>query len=71
MLATVGVSIALTGPGSISVDHVLGLDWSTAWGAGGVALGVIAAIATLVVLRRPRPAQLDATAHEDPLKEAA
>jgi putative oxidoreductase len=32
VLATVGASIALTGPGSISVDHALGLDWSTAWG---------------------------------------
>ena len=36
----VGASIALTGPGSVSVDHALGLDWSTAWGVGGVALGV-------------------------------
>ena len=33
--------------GSISVDHALGLDWSTAWGVGGIALGVAAAIATL------------------------
>jgi hypothetical protein len=30
VLATVGASIALTGPGDASVDHALGLDWSTA-----------------------------------------
>ena len=52
VLATVGATIALTGPGSVSVDHALGLDWTTAWGVGGVALGVAAAIATLL-LRRP------------------
>ncbi len=49
VLATVGAAIALTGPGSISVDHALGLDWSTAWGVGGITLGVGAAIATLVI----------------------
>ena len=70
VLATVGASIALTGPGSISVDHALGLDWSSAWGVGGLALGVIAAMATLV-LRRPLPAQPDATSADDPLEEAA
>ena len=51
VLATVGATIALTGPGSVSVGHALGLDWTTAWGVGGVALGVAAANATL--LRRP------------------
>ena len=52
VLATVGASIALTGPGDASVDHALGLELSTAWGIGGVALGVAAALATLL-LRRP------------------
>ncbi len=70
VLATVGASIALTGPGSISVDHALGLAWSTESGVGGVALGVIAAIATLV-LRRLLPAQPGTTAHDDSLEEAA
>jgi putative oxidoreductase len=70
VLATVGASIALTGPGSISTDHALGLDWSTAWAVSGVALGMIAAIATLA-LRWPMPAQPDATSHDDPLEEAA
>jgi putative oxidoreductase len=70
VLATVGASIALTGPGSVSADHALGLDWSTAAGIGGVAIGVIAAIATLV-LRQPIPAQPDATSQDVPLGEAA
>ena len=56
MLATVGASIALTGPGDASVDHALGLDWSTAWSVGGGALGVSAAFTTLL-LRRQTPAQ--------------
>jgi predicted ATPase len=30
-LATVSASIALTGPGSVSVDNALGLDWSAGW----------------------------------------
>ena len=48
VLATVGASIALTGPGvDLASTTRLGLDWSTAWGVGGVALGVAAAIATL------------------------
>jgi putative oxidoreductase len=70
VLATVGASIGLTGPRSISADHARGLDWSTAWGGGGVALGVTGALAVLV-LRRPTPAQPDATSHDDPLGEAA
>ena len=70
VLATVGASIALTGPGAISADHVLGVDWSTAWGAGGVALGVSAAIATLV-LRRPLPAQPDVASAVEAVAEAA
>jgi putative oxidoreductase len=70
VLATVGASIALTGPGSVSVDHALGLDWSAAWGIGGVAIGVIAAIATLV-LRHRRTAQPDTTSQDHTLGEAA
>ena len=64
VLATVGASIALTGPGSISVDHALGLDWSTAWGVAGITLGVTAAIVTLL-LRRRNPA----TTAEPPVDE--
>jgi putative oxidoreductase len=61
VLATVGASIALTGPGSASVDNALGLDWSTGWGVAGVALGVGAALATILVPRlRAQSAQTDA-----------
>jgi len=58
VLATVGAALALTGPGSVSVDNVLGLEWSTAWGVGGCALGIGAAIATLL-LRRPPAATVE------------
>jgi len=54
VLAAVGASIALTGPGSLSADHALGLEWSTAWGIGGVAVGVTAAMATLLLRRLTR-----------------
>jgi putative oxidoreductase len=70
VLATVGAAIALTGPGSVSADHALGFDWSTATGIGGVAIGVFAAIVTLVV-RQPIPAQPDAPSQDEPLGEAA
>ena len=51
VLATVGASVALTGPGSVSVDNALSLEWSTGWGVAGVALGVGAAF--LTILSRP------------------
>ena len=70
VLATVGAAIALTGPGSISVDHALGLDWSTAWGVAGIALGVGAAIATLL-LRRLGRAQPAVAVDDAPVGEAA
>jgi len=52
VLATVGASVALTGPGALSVDHVVGLDWPNSWGIAGVVVGLGAAIATML-LRRP------------------
>ncbi len=64
VLATVGATIALTGPGKASVDQALGLEWSTAWSVGGVALGVAAALATLL-LRRPTPAQPEVAVSEE------
>jgi putative oxidoreductase len=70
VLATVGAAIALTGPGSISIDHAIGLDWSTAWDVGGIVLGVGAAIATMV-LRRSRPAQPAVPVDNPPAGEAA
>ena len=71
VLATVGASIALTGPGSISVDHALGLDWSTAWGVGGVALGVAAAATTLLLRDGGAAQPAHGDGHDEPLADAA
>jgi putative oxidoreductase len=69
VLATVGASIALTGPGSASVDNALGLDWSAGWGVAGAALGVGAAFATILMPRLPaHSAQTDAPV--EPVGEA-
>jgi hypothetical protein len=46
------------------VDNALGLEWSAAWRLGGVALGVAAAIATLL-MRRPAAAQPAAASRHD------
>ena len=70
VLATVGASLALTGPGAISLDNAAGLGRSTAWGVGGVALGVAAAIATLL-LRRPPAGQSATSAPDKPLEGVA
>ena len=59
------------GPGSVSVDNALGLEWSAAWRLGGVALGVAATIATLL-MRRPAAAQpARSSGHDKPLGKAA
>ena len=71
VLATVGATIALTGPGSVSVDHALGLDWTTPWGVGGVALGVAAAIATLLLRRPPTTPASEAGRQRAPVEEVA
>ncbi len=52
VLATVGAAIALTGPGSISIDHLIGIEWSTPWSMVGIALGAGSAAATLLLRRR-------------------
>jgi putative oxidoreductase len=70
VLATVGAAIALTGPGAISVDHALGLEWSTAWGLAGTTLGLGAAVATLS-LRRLRRVQPAVRVDDAPVGEAA
>jgi putative oxidoreductase len=51
--AVTAIGLALTGPGRISVDHLLGLSWSWPFGAGAVALGVITAL-PLIVRRQRR-----------------
>jgi putative oxidoreductase len=68
VLATVGAAVSLTGPGSLSADHALGLDWSTAAGVGGIVLGVGTAAATLLLRRR---LQLTESPPQDALGKAA
>ncbi|RPF27653.1 DoxX family protein [Georgenia muralis] len=53
VLAVVGATVALTGPGAYSLDAVLGLQLSPVVGLGAIALGVLAA---LVVVARARTA---------------
>ena len=67
VLATVGASIALTGPGTASVDNAIGLHWSTAWGIGGIALGVAAAVATLLMKQPPAAPATPAAGNDEPL----
>jgi hypothetical protein len=71
MMLAVGLltPLALSGPGPVSADRALGLDWSAAWGIGAVAIGVIAAITTLL-LRQPIPALPDATSRDEPIEVA-
>jgi putative oxidoreductase len=71
VLATAGASIALTGPGAASVDNALGLDWSTAWGIGGIALGVVAAIVTLGMRRPPDAHAAPVSGNDEPLGKVA
>jgi putative oxidoreductase len=71
VLAAVGASLALTGPGAFSVDHALGLDWSAVWGVGGVALGVAGAGTTLLMQRWGAAHAADDERHDQPLAEAA
>jgi putative oxidoreductase len=70
VLAAVGATIALTGAGSASIDHALRLDWPPGIRVASVALGVTAAIATLL-LRAPRSGTVPAAGADRALDEAA
>ena len=50
--AVVAAGLAFTGAGRVSVDHLLGLTWLWPYGAGAVALGVIAALPLLALRQR-------------------
>ena len=59
ILATVALTLASTGPGALSVDALLGLDWSgPAWGAASLVAGL--AGGTVQLLSR----------HREPVAEA-
>ena len=58
VLGTVGLAIAIAGPGAFSIDAAIGVDgvldgWA---GAAFVAVGVAAAAAQMAVFFRPREA---------------
>jgi putative oxidoreductase len=71
VLAAAGASFALAVPGSVPVDNALGIEWSAAWRLGGVALGVAAAIATLLMRRPPAAQPAPASGPDKPLGKAA
>jgi putative oxidoreductase len=51
VLGSVGVGLAFTGPGNLSLDHAFGFSWSGAsWGAAALATGL--AGGTVPLLRR-------------------
>ena len=60
VIAVAAWAVAAIGPGDLSLDHAIGLDW-TAWDGwiGAVVaavVGVVGAVAQLAVCYRPRPA---------------
>ena len=53
LFAVVGATLALTGPGAVSLDAAVGLDdnWSTALGTLAIAAGIAAAAAVVIRAR--------------------
>ena len=52
--AVAAAALAFTGPGTFSVDHVLGLSWGAGHGVGAVALGLVAALAAVTRAKAAR-----------------
>jgi putative oxidoreductase len=49
VLAGAALALAFTGPGAVSLDHVLGIDWSgDAWGAAALVAGLLGGGASLL-----------------------
>ena len=49
VLGSVGLGLAFTGPGNLSLDHALGVSWSGAsWGAAALATGLAGGIVPLL-----------------------
>jgi putative oxidoreductase len=52
VMATVAFAVTAIGPGSISVDHVLGIDWaSLAWAVGATMAGAVAGLGAVALAR--------------------
>ena len=63
-IAVVGAVVAISGPGTWSLDHALGLDadtWGGTWGSAiiGIGLGVVSSVAQMAICFRP-PVPADA-----------
>ena len=64
LMATVAFAVAAIGPGKLSLDHALGIDWHGLWWAlGAVGLGALGGLLSLLPRRRPQ--------REQQLREAA
>jgi putative oxidoreductase len=60
-LATGALALAFTGPGALSLDAALGIDWSgPAWGVTALALALVGGGAQLLTRRRLAPAPVPA-----------
>jgi putative oxidoreductase len=59
VLIATATAIACTGPGTISVDHALGIDMAgVIWGAIALAIG-LAGAGVQLAMRQPQPATVD------------
>jgi len=66
LMGTAAFAVAAIGPGKLSLDHALGIDWhGLGWALGAVGLGALGGLLSLLPRRRP-PAQ-----SEQQLREAA
>jgi putative oxidoreductase len=57
LIVATAIALAITGPGEISIDHLLG--WTLAgpaWGLGALGISAVAA-GSVLALRKPRPEQ--------------
>ena len=62
-LATGALSVAFTGPGVLSLDAALGIDWSGfVWGVAALGLGLLGS--GLMLMARTRPSAAEMPAHQ-------
>jgi putative oxidoreductase len=60
-LATGALAVAFTGPGAMSLDAVLGIDWSgNGWGVTALVLALVGGGAQLLTRTRSSPAPIPA-----------
>lgn len=59
VLATLAAGVALSGPGAVAVDGLIGWDTTGAWAVAGIIGGLAVGLAVLVSRRRTEPARDD------------